>query len=123
MDLTIIYPVIETLAKVLFFTFGLVLPLVAYSTYAERRLSAIIQDRVGPNRVGIPLTLLGFKKDIPISGLIQPIADGVKGLLKEDFTPVYVRKFFFWIAPALTAIPAFLTLGYSKSTQKTIKLR
>jgi len=111
MDFTILYPVIETVVKVLFFTFGLVLPLVAYSTYAERRLSAIIQDRVGPNRVGIPLTLLGFKKDIPFSGLIQPIADGVKGLLKEDFTPTYVRTFFFWIAPALTAIPAFLTLA------------
>ena len=111
MDITIIYPVIETIVKGLFFTFGLVLPVVAYSTYAERRLSAIIQDRVGPNRVGIPLTLLGFKKDIPLAGLIQPIADGVKGLLKEDFTPSYVRKFFFWIAPALTAIPAFLTLA------------
>lgn len=111
MDISALYPIIETIGKVLFFTFGLVLPLVAYSTYAERRLSAIIQDRVGPNRVGIPLTLLGFKKDIPISGLIQPIADGVKGLLKEDFTPTYVRKFFFWIAPALTAVPAFLTLA------------
>ena len=111
MDISFLYPLIETVAKVLFFTFGLVLPLVAYSTYAERKLSAIIQDRVGPNRVGIPLTLLGFKKDIPLFGLIQPIADGVKGLLKEDFTPTYVRKFFFWIAPALTAIPAFLTLA------------
>ena len=111
MDLTFLYPVIESLAKVLFFTFGVVLPLVAYSTYAERRLSAIIQDRVGPNRVGIPLTLLGFKKDLPLSGLIQPIADGVKGLQKEDFTPSYVRKFFYWIAPILTAVPAFLTLA------------
>lgn len=111
MDLSCLYPVIESLAKVLFFTFGIVLPLVAYSTYAERRLSAIIQDRVGPNRVGIPLTLLGFKKDLPLSGLIQPIADGIKGLLKEDFTPSYVRTFFYWIAPILTAVPAFLTLA------------
>lgn len=111
MDLTALLQLIETFAKVFFFTFGLVLPLVAYSTYAERRVSAIIQDRVGPNRVGIPLTLFGFKKDIPLSGLIQPIADGVKGLLKEDFTPSYVRKFFFWIAPALTAVPAFLTIA------------
>ena len=111
MDFTILYPVIETVIKVLFFTFGVVLPIVAYSTYAERRISAIIQDRVGPNRVGIPLTLFGFKKDFNFFGLVQPIADGVKGLLKEDFTPTYVRKFFFWIAPALTAIPAFLTLA------------
>lgn len=111
MDISLLYPIIEATAKVIFFTFGVVLPLVAYSTYAERRLSAIIQDRVGPNRVGIPLTLLGFKKDLPIAGLIQPIADGVKGLLKEDFTPSYVRTFFYWLAPLLTAIPAFLTLA------------
>jgi NADH-quinone oxidoreductase subunit H len=111
MDLSIILPIIETVAKALFFTFGLALPLVAYSTYFERRFSAIIQDRVGPNRVGIPLTLFGFKKDIHFAGLVQPIADGVKGLLKEDFTPSYVRTFYFWMAPALTAIPAFLTLA------------
>jgi len=111
MDITLLLPVIISMVKVIFFTFMITLPLVAYSTYAERRFSAILQDRVGPNRVGIPLTLFGFKKDIPLSGLIQPMADGVKGLLKEDFTPAYVRKFFYWLAPALTAVPAFLTLA------------
>ena len=40
-----------------------VLTMVSYTVYAERRVSALIQDRVGPNRVGIPMTLLGFKKD------------------------------------------------------------
>ncbi len=77
---------------------GLVLPMVAYSVMAERRISAWIQDRVGPNRVG-PW------------GLLQPLADGIKSLLKEDFTPSYVRKAYFWIAPAITMIPAFLTLA------------
>lgn len=50
------------IAKVVTFTFIVVLPLVPLSVYFERRFSAIIQDRVGPNRVGIPLTLLGMKK-------------------------------------------------------------
>lgn len=101
---------ISTAVKIVIFTFVLTLPIIAYSTYAERRVSAIIQDRVGPNRVGIPLTLFGFKKDIHLSGLLQPLADGLKALLKEDLVPAHVRKFFFWIAPALTAAPAFLTL-------------
>jgi len=102
--------VISTAVKIFIFTFVLILPIIAYSTYAERRVSSIIQDRVGPNRVGIPLTLFGFKKDIPLSGLLQPLADGLKNLFKEDLVPDHVRKFFFTIAPALTAVPAFLTL-------------
>ena len=102
--------VLSTAVKIIIFTFVLTLPIIAYSTYAERRVSSIIQDRVGPNRVGIPLTLFGFKKDIPLSGLLQPMADGLKNLLKEDLVPDHVRKFFFTIAPALTAVPAFLTL-------------
>jgi NADH-quinone oxidoreductase subunit H len=102
--------IIISAAKIFTFTFVITLPIIAYSTYAERRVSAVIQDRVGPNRVGLPLTLFGFKKDIFFFGLLQPLADGLKGLLKEDFTPSHVRKFFYTIAPALTAIPAFITI-------------
>ena len=48
---------------------GIVLTLVPISVYLERRVSAIIQDRVGPNRVGLPLSLIGFKKDFSFFGL------------------------------------------------------
>lgn len=78
--------------------FAVVMPMIAYSVVAERRISAFIQDRIGPNRVG-PL------------GLLQPLADGLKSFLKEDFTPAYVRKAYFWLAPAITFIPAFMTLA------------
>lgn len=98
------------IAKVVTFTFLVVLPLVPLSVYFERRFSAIIQDRVGPNRVGIPLTLFGAKKDFHFFGLIQPIADGLKLFLKEDFTPNHVRKAFYWLAPALTVVPALITV-------------
>lgn len=98
------------LLKIVLLTFVVVLPLVPVSVYFERRFSAIIQDRVGPNRVGIPLTLLGFKKDFHFFGLIQPMADGLKLFLKEDFTPAHVRKSFYWLAPALTVIPALITV-------------
>ena len=98
------------IVKIVILTFVVVLPLVPVSVYFERRFSAVIQDRVGPNRVGIPFTLLGFKKDFHLFGLIQPIADGLKLFLKEDFTPAHVRKAFYWLAPALTVVPALITV-------------
>ncbi|HTD88327.1 MAG TPA: NADH-quinone oxidoreductase subunit NuoH [Candidatus Binatia bacterium] len=78
--------------------FGAVLTMFAYAVLVERRVAAFIQDRIGPNRVG------------PF-GLLQPLADGVKSLLKEDFTPEHVRKIYFWLAPAITMVPAFLTVA------------
>jgi NADH-quinone oxidoreductase subunit H len=82
---------------------GIVLTMVSYTVYAERRVSALIQDRLGPNRVGFPISLLGAKKDFSpfLGGLGQPIADAVKLLIKEDFTPAHVKKFYYWIAPGL----------------------
>ena len=92
---------------------GVVQGLVAYSVLAERKISAWIQDRVGPNRAAPP-----FMKYIPIFGpmltrlgMFQPLADGLKFLLKEDFTPAGVRKIYFWLAPALAVIPAMLTVA------------
>jgi NADH-quinone oxidoreductase subunit H len=108
MDLLIQLAII--IVKIIALTFIVVLPLVPVSVYFERRFSAIIQDRVGPNRVGIPLTLLGFKKDFHFFGLVQPMADGLKLFLKEDFTPDHVRKAFYWLAPALTVVPALITV-------------
>ncbi|MGJ8657123.1 MAG: complex I subunit 1/NuoH family protein [Akkermansiaceae bacterium] len=104
-------PFIIIIAKVVGITFVLTLPIIAYSVYAERRFAAVIQDRVGPNRTGIPLTLFGFKKDFHLFGLLQPLADGLKFILKEDFVPSHVNKFFFWLAPALTMVPALVTLS------------
>ncbi len=108
-DLTFL---IASVVKIVFLTFLVILPMVAYSVYAERRFSAVIQDRVGPNRTGIPLTLFGFKKDIQIlgiGGLLQPMADGLKFILKEDFPPRSVNTFYYWLAPCLTMVPALMT--------------
>ena len=102
-----------SLLKTFFLIFAVVLPMVSYTVYAERRVSALIQDRVGPNRTGFPISLLGFKKDwSPIlGGLGQPIADAVKFLLKEDFVPDHVNKFYFWIAPTFSMMPALVALS------------
>jgi NADH-quinone oxidoreductase subunit H len=77
---------------------AVVLGIMNYAVYAERRISALIQDRLGPNRVGP-------------AGLFQPIADALKFLLKEDFTPGHVNKFYYWLAPCLAMIPAITTLA------------
>ena len=49
-----------SLGKTIFLIFLVVLPMVSYTVYAERRVSALIQDRLGPNRTGIPIALLGI---------------------------------------------------------------
>jgi len=69
---------------------------VAYSTFAERRISAWIQDRHGPNRVGW-------------QGLLQVAADGVKNIMKEETYPGAAYKPLFILAPMLAFIPAMLT--------------
>jgi NADH-quinone oxidoreductase subunit H len=93
--------------------FGAVLTMFAYAVLAERKISAWIQGRVGPNRTAPPLAL-----KIPIIGrllqrwgIFQPLADGLKAFLKEDFTPNYVRQAYFWLAPAIAMAPAFLVLA------------
>ena len=117
---------IWSVAKAVFVIFCVVLPMVSYTVYAERRVSAAIQDRVGPNRTGFPTTLLGFKKDLQIvlGGLGQPIADAVKFILKEDFTPGGVKKFYFWLAPCLAMLPlvslAFVPFGSTLFGEKMV---
>jgi NADH-quinone oxidoreductase subunit H len=69
---------------------------VALLTLAERKISAWIQDRHGPNRVGGKL------------GLLQPAADGVKNIMKEETIPGHVNKPLFMLAPMLAFIPALL---------------
>jgi NADH-quinone oxidoreductase subunit H len=78
--------------------FAVLMSIVAYAVYVERRVAAFIQDRLGPNRVG------------PF-GLLQPLADAGKAFLKEDFTPNYVRKGYYWLAPAIVMIPSLLTIA------------
>ncbi len=105
---------LTSLAKTIFLIFLVVLPMVSYTVYAERRVSALIQDRVGPNRTGFPTSLIpGISKDFSpfLGGLGQPVADAMKFLLKEDFVPGHVNKLYFWLAPCLAMMPAIVTLA------------
>jgi len=78
-----------------------------FGVLLERKGSAYIQDRLGPNRVGI-------------WGLAQPIADGLKLILKEDYTPAHVKRALFLLAPALAMIPAFLTFAVIPFTSQVL---
>jgi NADH-quinone oxidoreductase subunit H len=78
--------------------FTVVMVGVAFLTWVERRVCAWIQDRLGPNRVGP-------------QGLLQPAADGLKNLFKEETLPAQADKVLFMLAPAMSFIPALLTIG------------
>ncbi len=78
--------------------FSVVMFIVAYAVWVERKVSAAIQNRHGPNRFG------------PF-GLLQPAADAVKAFLKEDLTPAHVRKVYYWLAPAITMIPGIVVVA------------
>src|SRR5437667_9796468 len=90
--------IITSLLKIVGILFVVILPMVSYAVYAERKVSAAIQDRLGPNRVGP-------------AGLFQPIADMFKLLLKEDFTPRNVNTFYDLLAPCLAVMLAILTIA------------
>jgi NADH-quinone oxidoreductase subunit H len=85
----------------------LILVSVAYSIYLERKISAYIQDRIGPNRVGFDFGL-PFMPKFGFWGLGQPLADGLKFLLKEDYTPDNVDKGLFTLAPMAIIVPALI---------------
>jgi len=75
-----------------------VLVIVAYAVYVERKVSAAVQGRIGPNRAG------------PF-GLLQPLADAGKAFFKEDFTPGHARRAYFWLAPAIVMLTGLLVLA------------
>jgi NADH-quinone oxidoreductase subunit H len=76
----------------------LLLGLFSFMTYAERRLLAFMQFRLGPNRTG-PL------------GILQPLADGIKLFFKEEVTPEGANKWLFVLAPAVAVVAAFLSIA------------
>ena len=76
--------------------FVITLTVAAYSTYGERKVAAFMQDRLGPNRAG------------PF-GLFQPLADGAKMFMKEDFVPAPANRTLFFLGPALAMTVALIT--------------
>lgn len=97
-----------TSAAVIILVVHVILVKCAYLIYLERKLSAYIQDRIGPNRVGFDFGLPELKFLKGALGLGQSLADGLKFLLKEDYTPNRVDKVLFTLAPAIIIVPALI---------------
>ena len=89
--------VIITVIKIIV-VFTAIMVGVAFLTLAERRICAWMQDRLGPNRVGP-------------QGLLQPAADGLKNILKEETLPAQADRLLFLLAPAISFVPALLTFA------------
>ncbi|MHB1168949.1 MAG: NADH-quinone oxidoreductase subunit NuoH [Longimicrobiales bacterium] len=88
---------IITVVKILV-VFVTILITVAMLTLLERKIAGWIQDRLGPNRVGP-------------TGLLQPIADGLKNILKEETLPAQANRVFFVLAPMISIMPAAITFA------------
>jgi len=87
---------------------GAVMTMAGYSVLAERKVSAWMQGRVGPNRTVLPfvghIPLIGpFLKGL---GMFQPLADGLKFLFKEEIVPGHVNKLYYYLAPIIALVPA-----------------
>jgi len=81
---------------VIIVVFAITMLMAMYSTYAERKVAAFLQDRIGPNRAG------------PF-GLFQPLADGLKLFAKEEFSPNTPNKFLFMVGPGIAMSTALIT--------------
>src|SRR5437867_5084162 len=88
---------VSSIIKV-FVVFNLIMVSVAMLTLFERRVCAWMQDRLGPNRVGP-------------QGLLQPAADGLKNIFKEETYPAQADKPLFVLAPMISFTPALLTFA------------
>jgi NADH-quinone oxidoreductase subunit H len=98
----IIWIVVKVLIMV-----GFVLNLAAILTWADRRQSSMIQDRVGPNRAVVKI----FGKEFRLAGLLHPAADGLKFFTKEDFMPPNADKLLFILAPIMAMAMVFTLVG------------
>ena len=97
MEINILEQITIPIIKILFIAHLLIIGVMAM-IWSERRVSGWIQDRLGPNRVGP-------------QGLLQPIADGIKFLFKEDLIPNHVDKPLYVLAPAMLLVPAMITIA------------
>ncbi len=98
---------------------GVVMTIAGYAVLLERKASAWIQGRLGPNRTTLPLVswIPGLGSFLRLGGFIQPAADGGKFLFKEDPIPGHVNKPYYVLAPIIALAPALAVLAMIPFTQ------
>src|SRR3982751_4083064 len=90
---------------------GVILGTVAYLILLERKTASWVQDRLGPNRVGLDFGILPFKFLKKMNGLGQPLADGIKFIVKEDYQPKGVDKTLFTLAPGMMIVVIIISIA------------
>jgi NADH-quinone oxidoreductase subunit H len=99
------FTILAALAKIAFMILGFLMPVASILTWLERRQSAMMQDRLGPNRANIPLPGgLNWR----MWGITHFMADALKFLFKEDYVPGKAHKFLFMWAPIMSMAPALI---------------
>ena len=94
---------VAALLKLVLLVLGFVMPLASLSTWAERRQSAMMQDRLGPNRANIG--------PVKLWGILHFVADAIKMMFKEDVVPAKVDRFLFALAPVMAIAPVLITFA------------
>ena len=88
-----------------------VLGAVAYLILLERKVASWVQDRIGPNRVGLGFGIIPVLKDMHMCGFGQPLADGLKFIFKEDYRAKGVDKVLFTLAPVMMIIVIIISIA------------
>ena len=96
-------PWFQALIKLALLILLVVMPIASLLTWMERKQSAMMQDRIGPNRAAI----LGWRG----WGILHFVADAVKMIIKEDFVPAKANHFLFTLAPLMAIVPVFVTFA------------
>src|SRR3982750_4730586 len=97
---SVAFEAVPALIKILFLVLGFLMPLASILTWMERRQSAMMQDRLGPNRANIG--------PIKAWGITHFLADALKFIFKEDYVPSKAHKFLFMWAPIMAMSPALI---------------
>jgi len=114
--MTIDGPFVVVAVLNLAFVLGLLLNMGGLLTWVERKQAAVMANRIGANRAYIPIPIPGkggirWYKRFTLIGLFHGIADAIKMLTKEDYTPPFVDKFIYNIAPWFAVVPVLLTFA------------
>ncbi|HRI48796.1 MAG TPA: NADH-quinone oxidoreductase subunit NuoH [Pseudomonadota bacterium] len=103
LEFLVAHTALQALIKVVLLLVLFVMPLASLSTWAERRQSAMMQDRLGPNRANIG--------PIKLWGILHFVADAIKMIFKEDIVPAKVDRFLFALAPVMAIAPVLITFA------------
>ncbi|MGA2440623.1 MAG: complex I subunit 1 family protein [Tepidisphaeraceae bacterium] len=106
---------------------GTIMLTVAYLILLERKVASWVQDRIGPNRVGLGFGIIPIIKNWKMHGLGQPLADGLKFIVKEDYRPAGVDKILFTVAPGFMVLVIIISIavlpwGGTRQTDRIISI-